>query len=308
MNTPLIIINPHARQGKAALLKPKIEAHLLANHWHANVVMCGTSSSLRAAFASLPKGARVIAVGGDGTNHQLLPYLLAGEHEYGLVPYGSGDDVARALGLFGLRWQEALRHALIAPPCFVDVAMAKNQLTGQVRHFLGCFLFGIDGHINNQTSAWKFKGAWPYFLTLLKELPRLRGWNLCLSWTDVDGRRHETTLMRQILCSVLNTPTYGSGYPIAPMARMNDGALMLLQAPMVGRLKFLDLFFKMLKGKHLETQHVRLDVVTQLVVRSPDLLCLSADGEVIDWVTPRVSIKVLPAALKMVVGSKFLKQ
>jgi diacylglycerol kinase (ATP) len=278
--TTTIILNPHARQGRAALLEPLIKAFVLERRMDADVVICATPESLTETFVKLGKGSRVIGIGGDGTNHRLLPYLLAGQHEYGLIPYGSGDDVARAVGLFGTTWQEALHHALTAPAQPIDIGMAEDAGSGHEHPFFGCFLFGMDGHINNQTSTWKFKGPIPYFLTLLKELPKLRGWNLKVQWTTTDGQQHSGDLGYQILCSVLN----------------------LLQAPMVGRLRFLDLFFKMLKGKHVDTPYVRMDEVVSVTIESPEPLCISADGEVLDWTAKKVEIRILPSAIKMVVG------
>ncbi len=298
---PTIIINPHARKGAAAALKPAIENFLASEGLPARVVVCGTPESLRTVFADLVKGSRVIAVGGDGTNHQLLPYLLLGQHEYGLLPYGSGDDVARAAGLFGQRWQQALRHALMAQPQRVDVAVVTDRESGRERHFFGCFLLGMDAHINNQTSHWKFKGPLPYFATLLKELPRLRGWDLRLNWETVHGQTGQASGW-MILCSILNTSTYGSGYPIAPMARINDGALDLLLAPMVSRWRFVHLFFKMLAGQHVNSPHASFHAIKHLEVRSPHPLCLSADGEVLDWHTRHLELRVLPHAIPMVTG------
>jgi diacylglycerol kinase (ATP) len=294
-----IIINPHARQSKAAALQPLMEAFLLERRLDAVVKLCGTPESLAAVFKELPRGSRVIGVGGDGTNHRLLPYLLAGEHEYGIVPYGSGDDVARALGLHGMAWQAALLHALTAPARPVDAGLVQST-EGEKRYFLGCFLLGLDGLINNQTAGWKIRGPIPYFITLLKQLPALRGWHFEMRYTGSGG---EVTMPahHHILCSVLNTPTYGSGYPIAPMTRMDDGTLTLLHAPMVGRLKFLQLFFKMLGGKHVGAKECHFAEITQLQVNCDERLSLSADGEVMDWQTTAVTVSVQPKAL-MVVG------
>lgn len=293
-----IIINPHARQGKAAALEPLVEAFLLERRLNAVVRLCGTPESLAAAFDDLPRGSRVISVGGDGTNHRLLPYLVAGQHELGIVPYGSGDDVARALGLYSMDWQAALLHALTAPAQAVDVGLAQST-EGERRYFLGCFLFGLDGLINNQTDSWKIKGPLPYFYTLLKQLPALRGWRFDMHYTTKEG---EMTVAKQhqILCTVMNTPTYGSGYPIAPMTRMNDGTLTLLYAPMIGRIRFLQLFFKMLAGKHVGNKACHFEEITQLEVRCNEPLSLSADGEIIDWKTNSVVVHVQANALRVV--------
>jgi diacylglycerol kinase family enzyme len=294
-----IIINPHARQGKAAALKPLVEAFLLESRFEAAVMLCGTPESLASVFKELPRSSRVIGVGGDGTNHRLLPFLLAGQHEYGIVPYGSGDDVARAQGLYGMDWKDTLHHALTAPARAVDVGLVESA-EGDKRYFLGCFLLGFDGLINNQTVNWKIKGAVPYFITLLKQLPALRGWLFEMRYTS-SGVDTTVPVHRHILCSVLNTPTYGSGYPIAPMTRMGDGTLTLLHAPMVGRFKFLQLFFKMLGGKHVGAKECHFAEITQLQVSCDEILSLSADGEAMDWQTTAVTVSVQPKIL-MVVG------
>jgi diacylglycerol kinase (ATP) len=296
--TTTIIINPHARQGKAAALMPLMEAFVLERRLNAVVKVCGTAASLITVFAALPHGSRVIGVGGDGTNHRLLPYLIAGQHEYGIVPHGSGDDVARAQGLYGMDWQAALLHALTAPAQPVDVGLVQT-IEGQKRYFLGCFLLGLDGLINNQTAGWKIRGPIPYFITLLKQLPALRGWCFDMRYDANHGER-SVSKQHQILCSVLNTPTYGSGYRIAPMTRMNDGTLTLLHAPMIGRFKFLQLFFKMLAGKHVDDKTCHFAEITQLHVQCDEPLSLSADGEVIDWQPNAVTVTVQPNALKLV--------
>lgn len=296
--TATIIINPHARQGKAAGLKQLMQAFVLENRLNASVHLCGTPESLIQLFATLPRGSRVIGVGGDGTNHRLLPHLIAGQHEYGIVPYGSGDDVARAQGLYGLDWSAALQHALTAPAQAVDVGLIESA-QGEKRYFAGCFLLGLDGLINNQTASWKIRGPIPYFITLLKQLPALRGWRFNLRFI-ANGKETTIPPNHQILCSVLNTPTYGSGYPIAPMTRMNDGTLTLLYAPMVGRFKFLQLFLKMLAGKHVGDKTCHFLEITQLQVQCDEPLSLSADGEAMNWRTQAVTVSVLPKALQVV--------
>jgi diacylglycerol kinase family enzyme len=224
---------------------------------------------------------------------------LTGQHEYGLVPYGSGDDVARAQGLYGMDWQTALQHAITAPVRAVDVGLVVSA-EGDKRYFLGCFLLGLDGLINNQTASWKIRGPIPYFITLLKQLPALRGWRFDMRYT-CKGIETTVPAHHQILCSVLNTPTYGSGYPIAPMTRMDDGTLTLLHAPMVRRFKFLQLFFKMLGGKHVGDKACHFAEITQMQVKCDERMSLSADGEVIDWQTKELNVSVRSKAL-MVVG------
>ena len=57
-----------------------------------------------------PPDARIVLIGGDGTINRMLPPLVRTTRELGIVPLGSGNDVARALGLFTLPWPDALVH------------------------------------------------------------------------------------------------------------------------------------------------------------------------------------------------------
>lgn len=314
MNTSVVILNPHARQGRAAQLAQPMRDWLQAQGLAAQVQVCATPESLAAVFAALPEGSRVVGVGGDGTNHRLLPHLLAGRHSYGIVPFGSGDDVARAIGVWGWGWPQALHHALTAPAHGMDVGHVRDPDSGLQRHFLGCFLLGLDALVNNQTSGWKFKGPLPYVLTLLHHLRRLPSWPLQVRATPAGPSAApapadalQLPAQPHVLCSLLNTPTYGSGYPVAPLARVNDGALQLLQAPQVSRLRFVRLFVHMLQGRHMGSAHIQMRAVTAVQVRSPQPLCLSADGEVMDWTCTGVDVQVLPGALPVAMAGRAAK-
>ena len=95
----LILINPHAAEGSARKLKHTIQAWcdaLPAQSEQTQIAMPESIEIALALVSALPHRTRVVVVGGDGTLNQMLPALLQGGHEVGLVPYGSGNDCARA--------------------------------------------------------------------------------------------------------------------------------------------------------------------------------------------------------------------
>lgn len=297
-----VIINPRARQGRATRLLPHIETFLRQRHPRVQLHCCGTLGDLERVFADLPRHSRVVGVGGDGTNHVLLPHLLRGAHQYGLLPQGSGNDVARSVGVHGWAWQTALEHALLAPARAVDVGLLHDEDSPQSRYFLGCCLLGLDAYIANLTQPWKLSGSLPYLLTLLAQLPRLRGWAMEMEWYDPHGHCERRALRHLLLCSVLNTPTYGSGMPIAPMARMDDHQLDLLHVPMRGRIDVLRLLAQMLRGQHVGQPGVFLQPMRQLRVRANEFLPISLDGEVLDWKTRAVRVELHASVLPIVHG------
>ena len=108
----LVLFNPHAQGGRAARRIPALHAWLAA---HAPDVQLAAPEALQDSVAllqSLPEGSRVVVVGGDGTLNCWLPTLLARRLTVGLLPMGSGNDSARAWGVYGLPWAQALALAL----------------------------------------------------------------------------------------------------------------------------------------------------------------------------------------------------
>ena len=97
----------------------------------------------------LPRSSRVGVVGGDGTLNQLLPALLAGKHTLGLVPCGSGNDTARALGRHHAPWAPALAHALRGPASLMDAGQAVFQTVDATLTvpFLSSFTVGFDSAV-----------------------------------------------------------------------------------------------------------------------------------------------------------------
>ena len=93
----LIVLNPHAGGGAARRLIAPLQGMLASlggglrwcahEHWQESL----------AEIQACPRGSRIVVMGGDGTLNRYLPALLAGRHSLGLVPCGSGNDLARTL-------------------------------------------------------------------------------------------------------------------------------------------------------------------------------------------------------------------
>ena len=114
---PLILINPHAAGGRARQLLQPIRAWIRALPPNCDTPQILAPETIDAALdilAQIPPQTRVVVVGGDGSLNRILSGLLQGGHIVGLVPFGSGNDCARAWGLHQMSWQQALTHALHA--------------------------------------------------------------------------------------------------------------------------------------------------------------------------------------------------
>ncbi len=143
MNPPLVLLNPHAAGGRAGRLAEPIRGALAGRA--ARLAVAGTVAEAEATLAALPRGTRVVVAGGDGTLHRLLPFLLAGDHELALMPCGTGNDTARALGVHRLPWTEALACGLEAPARRIDLGEVEHG-TGRTP-FISSLCAGFDAAV-----------------------------------------------------------------------------------------------------------------------------------------------------------------
>jgi diacylglycerol kinase (ATP) len=303
---PCVLLNPHAQGGRAVRLWPALQQALSALDPQATLHQPDTPDEAARLMARLPARTRLVAVGGDGTLHRWLPALQAAGLELAVLPLGSGNDTARALGLQPLRADAApdavsaeLAVALRGHASPIDLGRVDwTDAAGQPHHrpFLSSLTVGFDSAVVRRTLGgprW-LRGLPRYLWATLGELARLRNWTVTVT-RDGEALHHGPVLM----ASTLNTPTYGSGMPAAPEARIDDGRLDLLLAGPFGRPGALFMLPRLLTGTHGSHPQVQLQPCRRLCIDSPHDLPLAADGE---WLGParRITVTVLPGALRAV--------
>ena len=293
----LVLLNPHAQGGRAARLAPHLETWLAE---HEPEVEFAAPPSLDESIRVLqrqPHGTRVVAVGGDGTLNRWLPTLLQQQLELGVVPFGSGNDTARAIGVHGQDWRTALPHAL-SGACFrMDVGMAlfKQQRVP----FLSSFTAGFDSAVGKRAldgPPW-LRGLPRYLWATLQELARIQTWHLTIS---IQGE--VCYAGPSLFASSLNTPTFGSGMPAAPEALISDGQLAVLHASEFNAPQALWMLPRLLTGTHLSHHKISLWSAQDIVIESKQPLPLASDGEY-QGTTHRLALQVLPQALPVVMKS-----
>jgi len=291
----LVLLNPNAGGGRAGTLAEPMRAWLAEHAPGVALVESDSAGRARATLQCMPRNARVVLVGGDGTLQPMLPVLLTHRLALGLVPVGHGNDSARAFGLHGLPWQRALQHALTAPTSRVDV----GEVLGVRLHvlFVSSLAAGFDAAVvrrAGEAPAW-LRGRQRCLWATLAELASLHRWNLQVRADGV--LRHDGPAL---FASAFNTATYGAGIRAAPAARINDGRLDLVLAGRFGRLGALSVLPRLLRGRHLGHGQVSTWPFQTLQVDSDEDLPLVADGEVL---TPQRSfeLRVRASALQVAV-------
>lgn len=296
MNLPalspaLCLLNPHAANGRCAALAAPLREALP----HVPLVLPDDVASARQRLLALPEGSRVLVAGGDGTVHQLLPALVERRLELAVLPGGTGNDLARALGIAGLGWLAALAQAQQAPARPMDLGEVTTA-EGGAQLFMSSLTAGFDAAIAIRAQAapkW-LRGQPRYLWATLAEVSRLRVYPLRV---EADGALlHDGPLL---FASSLNTPTYGSGMPAAPGARVDDGELRLLRVGAFGRLGALATMPLLLSGQHLRHRRITLSAFRTLRLTSLAPVPLAVDGEPLPSAAD-IAVRVRPAALSVV--------
>lgn len=289
-----VLANPFAGKGRGARSAEVAIGHLRARGAEVQVFIGRSAAdTARLTVAALADGPRaLVVVGGDGTLAGILDTVCEGSVPVVLVAAGTGNDLARALGLPRGDSAAAAELAVTGVPRSIDVGMIRTA--DGTRRFLTVAALGFDAKVSDRTNRLRWPhGALRYYLALLVELARLRPMDFTLAIDgDAPGRQPGT------LIAVGSTASYGGGMPICVGAVPDDGLLDIVHVAPLGRLRLLRLFPLLLRGTHLvrrEVTHRRARTVT---VSAPGLV-VYADGERIG--EHECTLSVLPGALTLMV-------
>lgn len=288
----LCLLNPHAAGGRCAALAAPLREALD----RVPLYLPDNVPAARERLLSLPPRSRVIVAGGDGTVHQLLPALVERELELALLPGGTGNDLARALGLHGLDIRSALARAHHGLAGAMD--LGRVEANGHHHFFMSSLALGFDAAVGERALSapgW-LRGMPRYLWATLAEIGQLRRYPLRI---QAEGRAlHEGEVL---FASSLNTPSYASGMPVAPGARIDDGRLELVCVGRYGRLGALAAMPALLLGQHLRLPGIFMRRCTSMQIDSPTPVPLALDGEPIPPATS-LTVQVAPLALRVVRG------
>jgi len=224
------------------------------------------SRSLRRAHVAAEGADAVLVVGGDGMAHLGAEVAAAHDLPLGLVPAGTGDDVARGLGLDGRDPARAARRAVAALRAGrtrrVDVLAVEGgdavgspersgsprpeDGTARERIVLGVVSAGFDALVNERANSWRWpRGRARYVLAVARELPARRPLRYTLVVDGVPETREA------LLVALANTSSFGGGMRIAPDADAADGALELVVVDPLPGLEIAKVFPKVFAGTHV---------------------------------------------------------
>jgi diacylglycerol kinase (ATP) len=265
MSTVHVLGNPAARGGTGDV--ERVVAGV-RDAGHEVILLEATSaeSSVAAARQAVASGAeRVVAVGGDGLVRLALQAVAETEVVLGIVPQGTGNDFARALGLLDGELEAHVRRAL-EPAVPVDAMRTDHGWVASVA------TMGFSGDVTARANGLRWpRGPQRYTAATVLQLPRLRRLEATI---EVDGVRHSADTS---MLSIGNTAYFGGGMKICPDARPADGLLHVVVIGAVPRRTFLRVFPAVFVGRHVRHRDVATYTGRRVTVRGADVMW--ADGD-----------------------------
>lgn len=245
----------------------------------------GTEWTVGLPAATNPHDA-ILVFGGDGTLHRHLSALVRLGLPVLVVPAGSGNDFARALGLLRAKdslaaWWRFLRGS--ANVRTVDLGVIAPIKADAKSVYFSCAAgVGLDGEISrraNELPRWlRRRGG--YAWTLPAALARFRPFAVQLTVTEAKAGEAVVHNERSVVAAVFaNTPVYGGGMRIAPRARMDDGLLDACLIRDISKLKLLGVFPSVYFGRHLGLREVEYFPLARVRVETERPMDIYADGE-----------------------------
>lgn len=289
-----VLANPFSGKGRGGRAAEAAVLHLRDRGVEVRAYAGGSAEdTARLAVAAVADDPRaLVVVGGDGTLSGVLDTVCAASVPVVLVAAGTGNDLARALGLPRSDARAAAELALTGVPRSIDVGVVRTAKGS--RKFLTIAALGFDAKVSDRTNRLRWPhGAPRYYLALLIELVRLRPMEFTLAIDGEPPRSEPGTLI-----AAGSTSSYGGGMPICAGALPDDGLLDIVHVAPLGRLRLLRLFPLLLRGTHLARDEVAHRRARSVTVSATGLV-VYADGERIG--EDECTIAVLPGALTMMV-------
>jgi len=275
----LIVINPVSGGGKGKKFGAKVIAECDQLGLAYDVVIEHSSEeSLKTVQVQLgsEEYSTLIAVGGDGLVHDLLPILLGENISLLIFPAGTGNDIAQTIGHVKnspsalLRKIAACKDGSELKTQLLDVGILDRE--GHRAYFIQIVSTGFDSQVNQRANNYRhIKGKIKYVVAVVSELFYSRSYPFTI---DVDGVKIEIQAM---LVCIANGSSYGGGMKIVPHAKNDDQQLEVMCVEKVSAIRLLMVFPRVFFGAHVNHPKVHFFSGRKITLSAPTVAF--GDGE-----------------------------
>ena len=297
-----LIFNPIANLGKAKTLADPLRSILPAADgcdWEETAYPNHAKEIARQ--AAIDGYDLVVAMGGDGTVHEVLNGLMeapAGQRPaLGVVPTGSGNDFSSAVGV-PPDPVKALQRVLEARPRTVDIGCLQIE-SGPYIYWANAIGLGFDTLVTIHSRRIPLiHGFAVYFAAVLQTI--LLHYLPFHVKMKVDDRQLDDEFIMMVLC---NGQREGGGFYVTPAGHPDDGILDYVSVQRISRLRMLMSLPYFMKGTQSALNYVSTGQFHRLELISDCPLFIHVDGEILAGFKSnvrKISVEVIPAALQFI--------
>jgi YegS/Rv2252/BmrU family lipid kinase len=243
----------------------------------------------------------VVAAGGDGTIHEVVNGLVWGGQanaRLGIIPIGSGNDLAYTLGM-ATDAETAVQRLFTGQPQTIDLARIEDD-RGRYRIFSNGVGIGFDATIAIQAEGiTRIRGFPMYALATLRTIAFYYRTPHCQIHFDDESISQDVLLL-----AVGVGKRAGGGFLLTPDAAVNDDFLDSCTVNPVGRLTMLNMLPRVMKGTHVTSKHVTMRKSRRIHIKSNMPLPIHIDGEIFAYPkndVREVTVTSLPAAIEVII-------
>lgn len=227
----------------------------------------------------------IVAMGGDGTLHEVLNGIADPEKcTLGVIPLGSGNDFATATGI-ALDVKYAAETVAFKSPKYVDYIELENGLRS-----INAVGTGVDVEVLKCAYSGKRRGKGKYFAALLKTIAKFKSFRCTVTYDGVT-EEHDG-----IIACVGNGTQIGGGIKLFPQADISDGYLDLIVVDFVSKPKLIGALLKLVTGRVNKVKEVKLVRCKSVSITREGDYAIQAEGELYDNVP--INARIVSGKLK----------
>ncbi|WP_183092619.1 diacylglycerol kinase [Nocardioides stalactiti] len=282
-----LLTNPTAGRGRARRVRDTALPLLHGAGWRVRDLQGrDADEATDLARAALADGVDALVVcGGDGLVHLAIQEVAGTDVPLGILPAGTGNDVARYFDLPRRDPEAAVRRLLAWKPRRIDLARSGD------RWFATVLAAGFDAVVNERANKMTWpRGQMRYNLATLAELRTFEPLRYELA---LDGEQRQLEAM---LVAVGNGPSFGGGLRIAEGASLDDGLLDVIVIGPMTKPELVKTYPKLFKGTHVHHPKFSRHRVSRVTVASPGIVSY-ADGE--RYGALPLTVESVPGALQV---------
>ena len=300
MHTVLLIVNPISGKKAAKKILPTVVSEFEKSQLQIKIIESEYKGHIESILNtySIEDYYFCCIIGGDGSFHEAVNGLMKRSDNLKvplcLVPAGSGNSLARDLGILDLKI--AINSIINGKKLSVDIS--KIDCGNQRIYTFNITGWGMVATVGINAERFRWLGTSRYTILSIFEIIFKKTNSANIVYYDKDNKKHELNdnFMFAVLCNTIHT---GKGMKIAPKAKLNDGLIDLVLIKDASRLKLLRLMSKLFSGKHIYDDIVEYVQLSKFELKTHVTSQLNIDGEIKG--SAPFELSVIPQAIEIII-------